>query len=181
MNSLFSSLGRVFFHRPIARPELSPLLRSLLEPPPSNVDLIKRALHDHDAIDCELRGKNVFLLPLSLDGDRITVADHGLGYADKPRSRTLSIHSLRHVSIDKVECSAERLRNLRDAAKYGTGIEIEYLDERGAPVTAELAPPIIEEGEFFVAGKLRIRTKWIQDVWFCESDLRSRGPTQPHF
>jgi hypothetical protein len=172
--ALFSTLFRALFPRyeraQIARPQPSPLLRSLLEPPPSNIDIIKQALQDHDAIDCELRGKNEVLLPLSLVGDRITVADFALGYADKPRKRSLSIRSPRHVSIQKVECSPDDLERLRFATMHGLGVEISYLDDNGAEITAEISPPIEERGDFFLAGDRRIRSKWIQSVWEADGD-----------
>ena len=138
---------------------------SIFRRDPTSREVVDRALRDHDGVDCEYGGKSLCFLPLSIDGERVLAAVPRVWRNAGSRARrTLNVRSIHWASISRLECFPAQLQELRRAARDGLPVDVEYLDESGAEVTAQLRPPIEEQGDFFVAGNRRIRTKWISGV-----------------
>lgn len=94
-------------------------------------EFVRKCIADHNAMTCHIREEQHFLLPLSLDGDRVVAMPLGLGFR---QSKILKLSSIQEPRIDELRPSDENIELIRFAAKHFMPVSISYIDELGTSV-----------------------------------------------
>jgi hypothetical protein len=129
---------------------------------------IEECLRDHNGMSCYIRGEGHSLLPLSLNGDRLTAMPL---YENDPRRKTLKLNSIREPRVDELKPSEGNLALVRLGLKHRIPLSICYLDESGRRDEGdEELIPLREEDEFLICQSeegdslTKIRIQWIDGV-----------------